>query len=104
LPAREDRHPRAKLRIVLQVESDLTRTIAAESRQAVLNICRVADLRGFAVADNIDADLDLPANDAGYPLRHHAIKLGAIIRLVFFALKKQVNDSLASGQTPDVRS
>ena len=52
-----------------QVLSRLARRIAVEAGQAVLDVGGVADLAHLAVADDVDADLDLPADDLRRPRR-----------------------------------
>ena len=47
----------------------LARRVAAEAREAVGDVGRVADLAGLAVADDVDAGLDLAADDVGDGVR-----------------------------------
>ena len=59
---RELRHESRKLDEVL---ARLARRVAAEAREAVGDVGRVADLVRFAVADDVDAGRDLPPHDVG---------------------------------------
>ncbi len=59
---RELRHEPRELH---QILSRLARRVAAEAGEAVGDIGRVADLVGLAVADDVDAGLDLPADHGG---------------------------------------
>ena len=57
-------HALAEIRIVRQVALRLGREgFAAETGETILDVGRVADLAGLAVADDIDADGDLMRDD-----------------------------------------
>ena len=64
--------------IVFQVERDAAFVIAAETRQTIHYIGRIADLALFAVARNSDARFALKRHDVANRLGDHAVVFGPI--------------------------
>src|SRR5262245_53286847 len=88
----EDRHPRSKVRIVLKIERNLAGIVAIETRQPVLNIGGIADLRRLSIAYRIDANLDLLAHRLRHAFRHDSVECATFEGLTMFAFEEQVHD------------
>src|SRR5581483_6411423 len=71
----------AVLRQLVDVLRSRTGRIAFETGKPVAYIGGVADLAGFAVADNIDASFLLAANGFGHAAPHHFVEVTGIILL-----------------------
>ena len=85
-----------------QVLARLARGVAGESRQAARDVGRIADLAHLAIADDIDADLDLPAHDLRYRFRDDCVVPRDLTRLLALAREEHVRHRLAAWQAADV--
>ncbi len=86
-----------------QVLAGLARGVAIEAGDAVLDVGRVADLAHLAVADDVDADLDLAAHDVGDRVADRARAAGAVMRRSLVTREQDVRDRLRARQAADVR-
>jgi hypothetical protein len=85
-----------------EVERRLARAVAAEAAEPLDHIGRVADLAEFAVADDADPGLDLPAHclvDRGLD---QAIELGGVVSLALVAREQQRDQLGAARQAADM--
>ena len=99
-------HLGAQVRERLQIEMRLGQLggpLLGKAAEPVLHVGRIADLAGLAVADRVDADIDLPLHDIGDRLLHGAIEHGRVEGHAVFALLQKRNDRVAARQTADVR-
>jgi len=85
-----------------QVLARVARRIAAEARKAVGNVGRVADLAGLAVADDVDAGLDLAADDVGDGAGDHRRRRARVADLAPLAPEQHVGHRLGARQAADV--
>src|SRR5690606_18028893 len=76
--------------------------MSLESGQPVLDVRRVADLAGLAVADDIEPDLDLPEDDLVDGLRERSVELGRFVRLAPLLAKQEIEDRRRARQAADV--
>ena len=76
--------------------------LAAEAGEAILDVGRVADLAGLAVADDIDADGNLMRDDVGDRLVDLAVEFGMVVRLVLVLLHQQIDQRLRPRQAADM--
>ena len=93
-------HPAGRKREVL---GRLARRMAAEAREALYDVGRIADLAHLAVADDRDPGLDLPLHRLVDSLLHHAVELGLVICLALVAGEQQRNEFGAARQAADMR-
>jgi hypothetical protein len=100
--AREHGHLRAEVRKFLQIARNLALVAATESRQAILDVGGVADLRSLPVAHDIDADRHLLLHDLRSRLAHRLVENGRVERLAALLPEQHVDYGSAAGQTPDV--
>src|SRR6516164_6545168 len=85
-----------------QVLARLARSVAGEPREAPRDVGRIADLAHLAIADDVDADLDLAAHDLRYRFRNDRVVPRDITRLLPLAREEQVRHRLTAGQAADV--
>src|SRR5262245_47013803 len=90
--------------MVREVEVRLGSELAAEAVESVLDVGRVPDLAGFAVADHVEADIDLALDDVGDGAAHHAIEFGLVIGLATVFAQQQRDRVVGPRQAADVGS
>ena len=76
----------------------LGRALGREAGQPVGDIGRIADLAGLAVADDVDAAIDLPLDRVGDGAAHDPIELGRIDRGALLAPLQQRDHRVAARQ------
>ena len=84
-----------------QVLPRLARRVAIEAGQPVLDVGRVADLAHLAVADDVDADLDLLADDFRDRVGDHLLGVRRHRSAVLMG-EQHVGDRLRARQAADV--
>ena len=70
--------------------------------QTIAHIGGVTDFAGLAVADNVDADIDLPLDDVQHGLPNAAIELHSIDRPAVLTLFEQLQHRVARRQAADM--
>src|SRR6516164_7960882 len=85
-----------------QVLARLARGVAGEPRQAARDVGRIADLAHLAIADDVDADLDLSAHDLRYRIGDNGVVPRAIAALIALAREQHVRHRLTAGKATDV--
>ena len=86
-----------------QILSRLTRRIAGEPGDAVLDVGGIADLAHLAVAHHVDAGLDLTAHDIAYGFGNRGAPGGRIRNLAAIACEQDVGYGLRARQAADMR-
>ena len=71
--------------------------------QAIVHIGGVTDLAGLAVADDIDADIDLPLDDVQHGLPNATIELHGVESPAVLAFFEQMQHRVAPRQAADMR-
>src|SRR5262245_60221505 len=71
--------------------------------EPVVHVGCVADLAGLAVADDVDADLDLAFHDIQNGLLHLAIELRGVEGLAIFPRLEKSDHDISARQTADMR-
>jgi hypothetical protein len=74
-----------------------------EARQTVVHIGGVTDLAGLAIADDVDADIDLPPDDVQHSLPNAPIERCGVKSLPALALFEQAQHRVAPRQAADMR-
>ena len=102
LRAEERRHALAKFRMVRKVEMRLGGELAAEAVEPILDVGRVADLAGLAVADDVEPDIGLALDNIRNRAPHHAIELGLVIGFAAVLAEQQRDRVVRPRQAADV--
>ena len=93
----------AILGIIVEILRRGARGIAFESGEAVADVGGVADLAGFAVADDVDAALFLLLHGLADRAAHRFLEFRFVDWFAAVLREKQIDDVLRAGQAADVR-
>ncbi len=86
-----------------QILSRLARRVAVEPGQAARDVGSVADLAHLAVADQVDANLHLPAHHVGHGRGNDGVVASAVTRFFALAREQHLRHGPAAREAADVR-
>jgi len=96
-------HALAEIRVVRQVALRFgNEWLPAKAGETILDVRRVADLAGLAIADNIDADGDLTRDYVGDGLVRLAGEFRSVVGVAVVLLDQQVDQGLRPWQTANM--